>query len=334
MERKDIVIINTWTDTLEKELDLINLITTIKKHFPVCISSHYPISTTIQQLADLAVYDADNSNFPLSDLEEVHDHELAFIWYGNDNFYFQNAQRENCSFLPTATLVINAMNVCMASGYTHCFFTEYDNLFDEKDMHVFYEFREKSIQENTCGTFIHYNHQGVSEPFWYVDIKYYLDKVPNIRTAKDLIKCCRVSGETSYFFWSSFMKHYLYNNNGNISLLDEIDNSALFPNSIINKQVRGNSYGYMIGAVIEENTENIYAWINAIHTPSVGLRVEILCDDEDINFVVGATGLICKQVTSKQFLMRVYNKEDKKIDEKFFRTKDVIKNKVSYIRFF
>lgn len=335
MERKDIVIINAWIDTLEKELDLINLIITIKNHFPVCVSSHFQISKTIQELADVFVYEKNNYQFNVSRFDPINEDELAYYYHASPILFFKQSSKKTCSFIPSATLTNNALNLCKSMGYTHCFFTEYDNLFVEEDMHVFYEFRQKTIDEQTNGCFIEYNPGHVSEPFWYVNIDYYLNNVPNIRNPEEFIQYCRIINETggssSLFFWSSFMFYYL-TKNGKISFVKCTDNCTLFPNSLMNKHVKGKPYGYVLELVKEKGTENIYFCVDTMNANGIGLEFRVL-SNKGLYTYFSNLGFYFAQIQGDEFYIQIFNNKKEKIEENYYTKKDILKCNTSYIEF-
>ena len=58
---EEIFVIGSWADTKEKELNLINVIKDIKsRNYPVCLVSHYPVSSFIQELVDYYIYEKEN----------------------------------------------------------------------------------------------------------------------------------------------------------------------------------------------------------------------------------------------------------------------------------
>lgn len=325
---KEIILINNWIDTAEKELDAINLITTLKSAgYDVCLSSHNTISPLIQKLVDIFVYEKNNYVFPEQDFNEIADDELAFYFHDSPVLFYKQCSRRTISFLQTTSLIFNALNVCKSAGYTHFFFLEGDHLINSKDINVLQQFKDKAADKGGC--FILYNEGVFSEPFYYCEIDTYLQNVPNPRNPAEFIKACRVETGASYFFLGSFLYHYLHKH---VNYIKEFDNTKLFPNSQINKYVKGKTYGYVINVV--DNAEfngDKYFIVDTIDKTGENLRIEILTD---LDIYQKWTRLGFDYINLgkvRRVLVIVYNNESNIIEQKLFDT--TLIDRTSYLEF-
>jgi len=68
---EDVFIIDSWTDTIEKENTLIELIKRIKVfNVPIILATHYAVKPEIQKLVDYYIYDSNNDILLEKDFNE------------------------------------------------------------------------------------------------------------------------------------------------------------------------------------------------------------------------------------------------------------------------
>lgn len=328
---KEIVLINNWIDTAEKELDAINLITTLKSaDYDVCLSSHNTVSPLIQKLADIFVYEKNNYVFNEKEFASIADDELAFYFHHSPILFYKQASRKTISFIQTTSLIFNALNVCKSAGYTHFFFLEGDHLINSKDIGVLQLFKDKAANKDGC--FILYNEGAFSEPFYYCKIDTFLQYVPNPRNPAEFIKFCRTDSGSSYFFLGSYLFYYL---SKHVNYIPCANNNSLFPNSVLNKYVKGKTYNYIIDVVRERRngqiTDDFYFIVDVFEQSGENLYIQVFSDGEWIEHTT-RRGFHFIKLKSNPFLTKVQVfDQDKLIEDKEFFLKDV--KTTSYIEF-
>jgi hypothetical protein len=328
---KDIVVINNWIDSAEKEIDAINLITTLKSAgYDICLSSHRFVSPLLQSLIDIFVYEKENYQFPESDFDAIADDELAFFYHSSPILFYKQASRKTVSFLQTISLIHNALTVCRSAGYTHFFFLEGDHLIHETDVKTLQLFKDQARDHKGC--FILYTEGAFSEPFYYCEIETFLKYVPNPRNPAEFINSCRVSTGASYFFLGSYLFHYL---SKYVNYIPCHNNKELFPNSQLNKYVKGKTYNYIVDVVRErrngEITDDLYFIVDVFEKSGENLDVQIFSGGDLIKHKT-QQGFHYIKLTPNLFWVKICVYEgDKLIEEREFFSKDI--NKTSYIEF-
>ena len=122
---ENIIIIGTYPNEPYKEELLKECINRIKPlGFAILLVSHYPISTSIQEIVDYVFYDKQN-NLVSSQLTPK-------FGLRNEDFVLQMSG--NGHILTVSTNIVNGVKVANSLNYTNFIYMEYDNIFEFDDL--------------------------------------------------------------------------------------------------------------------------------------------------------------------------------------------------------
>ena len=164
----DIFIIDSWTDTIGKENDLISLIKILKEfNIPILLTGHYAMKPEIQKMVDYYLFDKNN------DLLKEHEFEQYGVnsgrWTDMGTWKVENKNEFHHDYAIWCAMR-NSFNFAKSLGKKHIHFFEYDNLPDPTQYRqafleysrnhdaILYEYHEGSSMDKHfaeyCATFI------------------------------------------------------------------------------------------------------------------------------------------------------------------------------------
>jgi autotransporter strand-loop-strand O-heptosyltransferase len=155
---EDVFIIDSWTDTIEKEITLIELIKRIKVfNVPIILATHYAVKPEIQKLVDYYIYDSNNDILLEKDFNEYGVNSER--WSNMGGYQIINKIDFHHDYAIWLTMK-NAFNLAKQLNKKYIHFLEFDNLPDEVQYRqsfmeyirnhdaVVYEYSEGSTREN------------------------------------------------------------------------------------------------------------------------------------------------------------------------------------------
>jgi len=155
---EDVFIIDSWTDTIEKENTLIELIKRIKVfNVPIILATHYAVKPEIQKLVDYYIYDSNNDILLEKDFNEYGVNSER--WSNMGGYQIINKIDFHHDYAIWLTMK-NAFNLAKQLNKKYIHFLEFDNLPDEVQYRqsfmeyirnhdaVVYEYSEGSTREN------------------------------------------------------------------------------------------------------------------------------------------------------------------------------------------
>ncbi len=126
---EDVFIIDCWTDTIEKENTLIELIKRVKVfNAPIILATHYPVKIEIQKLVDYYIYDSNNDILLEKDFNEYGVNSDR--WSNMGGYQITNKIDFHHDYAIWLTMK-NAFNLVKQLNKKYIHFLEFDNLPDE-----------------------------------------------------------------------------------------------------------------------------------------------------------------------------------------------------------
>lgn len=162
----DVFIVDCWTDTVEKENTLIELLNRLKVfNVPIILCGHYPVNSEIQKLVDYYLYDKNNDILLEKDFEEYGVNSDR--WSNMGDYIITNKTEFHHDYAIWITMK-NAFALAERLGKKYIHFLEFDNLPEEVQYRqsfleyirnhdaVLYEYSEGSTREQNpyCATYI------------------------------------------------------------------------------------------------------------------------------------------------------------------------------------
>ena len=164
----DIFVIDCWTDTVNKENDLISLIKILKEfNIPILLTGHYAVKPEIQKMVDYYLFDKNNDLLMESEFEQYGVNSGR--WTDMGSWKVENKNEFHHDYAIWCTMR-NAFNFVKTLGKKHIHFFEYDNLPDPVQYRqafleysrnydaILYEYNEGSSKDKHfaeyCATFI------------------------------------------------------------------------------------------------------------------------------------------------------------------------------------
>jgi len=174
----EIFVIGCWTDTKEKEQNLISVIKDIKsRNYPICLVAHYPISKEIQELADYFIFEKENV---LS-----HNWRLTF-------WRIRNGIREEKASLVDYHAVACLMNIRNAvdllkdkEKFQYIHYREADL---EYDFDSYMKHFNDSQSKDHVALFIHYQDEAYRTDLFSCDIDWYNLVIPRVQSWEEYVK--------------------------------------------------------------------------------------------------------------------------------------------------
>jgi autotransporter strand-loop-strand O-heptosyltransferase len=224
--KKEIYIISTYPNTSIKDEITQKCINSIKKHNnKVILSSHIPVSISLQKNSDFYIYDSYNPLFG---------HSLyTKSWYENNLFrvdcnYSLDDMKNNNQSLTVLNNIYNSVKLAKSFGYDRIISVTYDSIFTDNDMNKINEICENIDKHSKEGFFMQFkdnNNDCLKSVFFIVNVDFFLNIFNNIRTPKMFNEdCVKVKSH-------NFLEHYFYKKLENFKekiIIEETNEDILF----------------------------------------------------------------------------------------------------------
>lgn len=223
----DLIVINAYPDTIEREIILENCINQFKKtNKEILLVSHYPIKVKIQQLVDYFIYDIRNHMLD----------ESMLYWYGHEDIFLQ-AENLGMGTASYAVLLSIQNAVCLAKnlGKKIFYYFDYDCLISDKDLkkidlltdEIYKKGKRGWVRTNTYG--IDMKNLGIHTNFFICEVDFYFENFKILQNREEYKKLCNNGITLEFYFYQSLSK--------NISQLNVINGvylKEIFPTSGLN----------------------------------------------------------------------------------------------------
>jgi len=237
---ESMILVGTWAKTLEQNKSLLDCITNLDLlGIDICLVSHYPVSTTIQDLVSYYIYDKYNEI-------SVDETQKSWRWnYYPIDITFKSLKNSYTPHSAVLYLIRNGFYLAKAINKKYVFYTESDTIINSKDLDSFYKIYKETLKGNKRAWFTPW----ILTPtgtiptafdinFWFSEIDFILDNIDFYETNWE-----HNFGIEAHIFGclNNVKNEYILDSDGN--------NHAYhyrFPNSIINKDHGGLSQVYKI----------------------------------------------------------------------------------------
>ncbi len=254
-KEKSMIIIVTWAKTLEQQKVLLDCIMSLDLlGIDICLSTHYPVSTTIQNLVSYYVYDKYNPiissgggwNYTMS----VNNSPMIRI---DINKEFTGLGVHSPAVFSS---IKHSLHLAKSAGKKYVFYLEGDTVLNPKDLHSFYDVFRETLDTNKKAWFELYQDgkeedvKSCNGEFWFGEVDFILN---NIRFNKESQLDREISEEEAYDLFNPSqelgqvydrdfrLEHHLYDSLKSVrgeyilkSRNGEIQFWDLFPNSKVN----------------------------------------------------------------------------------------------------
>lgn len=154
--KDDIIIVNTYADTLKKKDVLKKCLNQLKKTgIEIAITTHYPLDEDVVKIADHVIYDSFNPKLDISD----------YYWFGNDSFKLKtllsrfsskNSEVYGGHGLAALTSMNNGVNYAKSIEKKFFYHIEYDNVIHDDDIEKFVNLKKNIKNKGKYGYFEKY----------------------------------------------------------------------------------------------------------------------------------------------------------------------------------
>jgi len=251
--KNDIFIIGTWTDTEEKEQELIKCIDKVKQFgCEIMLVSHYPVPSYIQNKADYYLYDKDNQLLEKKDYKKYNINSK--LWFNSEDYKIDITYPYHHDYSIWCSWR-NAFNFAKYLKKDRIFYIEYDCVIDDV-----YKFSENFIEELDETKAVLYEYEKDSYKKGYVSTflfgLYTKDalKIIDSVNSKDEYYSNRPNGYQLERVFFHYLKE-ICDDNYKISDYnqDSFNSSSVFGFGDLNQ--------FKIYPVINQNDDNLYLYI-------------------------------------------------------------------------
>jgi hypothetical protein len=193
---KQIYVFGSWLDSRLKEKQLIKNINFVKsKKFPVCLVTHYPISTDVQRLVDYYIYDKENI------LSE--NWWLRFWKINKDGIKEERDSPKPYHGLTCLMNMHNAISFLLNKNkFEYMHFWENGSEYDfDKYMNYF----NQILKQNKRALFFSHLKNIFRTDIFSIDIETFKYCIPNAQTWKEYTEC----GFTETFILENWFTHFI-----------------------------------------------------------------------------------------------------------------------------
>jgi autotransporter strand-loop-strand O-heptosyltransferase len=186
---KHIFVIDSWPNTDEKEITLIECINRLKEFdIEILLVGHYPIKSDIQKMVNYYIYDSNNE---LLTIDEFQKYEVSSgRWTEINGYRVENKNEFHHDYAIWETMR-NAFNYCKYLGKEFIHFMEYDNIIDT------YQFKQAFIEEIVRNDAVIYEYHENSKDLHFSP--YMATYIFSIRTNIALKTISQINNKFEYF---------------------------------------------------------------------------------------------------------------------------------------
>jgi len=204
----DLIVINSYPNTVERETILDTCIKQLKKtNKEILLVTHYPVNRKIQQSVDYFIYDKRNHIID----------ESALYWYRNDNFYLQTGAFGFGSASYAVLLSIqNAFCFAKHLGKKTFYYFEYDYIIDNEDLKSIDLLKNELDEKGKKGYVRIKTHGGdfrleaICTTFFVLDVDFYFENFKMMRTHEEYVEASSGGVALEFYFYkflSENLKH-------------------------------------------------------------------------------------------------------------------------------
>lgn len=192
-KEESIIVINTWAETIEQNKLLNDCILNLSLlDIDICLVSHYPISTTIQNLVSYYVYDKNNNIYDGGSSNNII--ESWFWHYDPIKVLLTRFSKSLYDHHPAVLSNIkNSFYMAKARNKKYVFFMDNDDIINISDLHSFYDIYEETLNSNKKAWFETYqiikNNKDVDSvncDFFFSDVDFMIDNIDFSKTIWEL----------------------------------------------------------------------------------------------------------------------------------------------------
>ena len=331
MNNDDIIILNSYPDTVERITILKNSLLQFKKtNKEVLLATHHPVDIEIQQLADYFIYDKRNQMLDQSMLN----------WYKNGKFYFQSCSGDLGRASYAGLLSIqNAICFAKDLGKKLVYYFEYDCLISDYDLkridllknEIYKKGKRGYVRLDTHGRDM--LNKGVTTLFFIIEVDFFFENFNIMKSPSEYKNNVNHSIALEFYFYQGLSK--------NLSQLEVVESDYLkenFPNSEFNLSSFESSH--FIDILPEKITRKL---VLAITNPKdITKEYKILFLEDDENNISEDVVILTKEAYYYNILLekvkrvKIFYKENgnwKLVYNKKPYTEIKNKNEVEYVRF-
>ena len=198
LNKNECFVIGAWTDTREKERNLINVIKDIKsKDYPVCLVTHCPVSKDLQELVDYFIYEKENilsDNWKLvfwREMNGVKEEKLSLVDYHG---------------VACLMNIRNAVDLLAAKNkFKYIHYREADLTYDFETYMT--KFKQDILVDNKKAMFVHYQDNNYRTDLFSVDISWYNAVIPRAQSWAEYSAIPNPNLILEYWFTHQIQKH-------------------------------------------------------------------------------------------------------------------------------
>jgi len=216
-KEESMIMLVTWAKELEQQKLLLDCITSLDLlGIDICLTSHYPVSTTVQNLVSYYIYDKYNPlisagagqgwNYTMS----VNNRPAMRI---DINKEFTGIGVHSPAVFSS---IKHSLHVAKSANKKYVFYTESDTIINPKDLHSFYDVFKETLDNNKKAWFELYE-RGKEEDvmscngeFWFGEVDFFLN---NIRFSKESQLAGEITEKDAYDLFNP-IQHHLFANRG------------------------------------------------------------------------------------------------------------------------
>jgi len=194
-KNESMIVINTWTETLEQQKLLLDCITNLDLlNMDICLVSHYPIPISIQNLVSYYIYDKYNPKFLMEAggwffETDISDNKKLKITFLNDpsGDISQGGHSE-----AVLNNIKNSFYLAKSINKKYVFFMDNDTIINSKDLHSFYDIFEEVLKSNKKAWFENFGN--IPHPkqlhcdFFFSEVNFMLDNIDNITFNESMLE--------------------------------------------------------------------------------------------------------------------------------------------------
>lgn len=320
---KTLIVIGSYPNT-QISIDVLKkCIESLRVHFDIALSTHYPVPTDIQNICDYYLYDSNN--------EIIENINNPIVWFANNMFYLQVKHSKNFAYA-TYTLMKNFLDFSL-NKYNDFFYINGDTILDIEDIDKLVSLKKETLAENKQSFFFKEFDGMLDTKVFYSQIDFFKKLI--FLNSKDEFIHYTEKFKTPYipfilesYFSEIIDKNFKENVNIVYRKLDEYLNKSQIDIISSFNGTAENKRDYNIYLLKEEKSNKIffvYVNNNKNYTPKT-IQIQV---DNDFFTLENGYYSYYKEV--------IYNNSDitLKIDnvEKKYQVNEILNNKESYIRF-
>lgn len=270
----DIIVLNSYPNTIERKTILKNSLEQFKKsNKEILLVTHYPVDIEIQQLVDYFIYDKRNQMLD----------ESILTWYANGKFYLQTlCGKFGCASYAGLLSIQNAICFAKNLGKKLVYYFEYDCLISDYDLkrinllknEIYKKGKRGYVRLDSHGKDI--KNKGMTTLFFIIEVDLFFENFNIIKNPDEYKNNVSNGIALEFYFYQGLSK--------NLSQLEVVESDYLkenFPNSIFN--LSSFEASHLIDILPEQNSKKTILTIINLKSDIRNYKILFLKNDNDIN---------------------------------------------------